>query len=158
RPAPTPFGRTKMSTQHIISTKMTIGLVALLLSGCGSTTRRPDDFSATCGPPLTQVAPPATVAGTIWRQAESLVPTRPGATSVDVAQNRAYFATIRDRIRSKWVYPKAAGERNIEGNLVIEFDIAKDGGLGYIALRQTSGTRVLDEATMTAVKLAQPFP
>jgi len=69
-----------------------------------------------------------------------------------------YFNKVRERIKSKWVYPREAGERNIEGELLIEFHIAKDGHLEFIALRQTSGTRVLDDAALTAVKLAQPFP
>jgi len=69
-----------------------------------------------------------------------------------------YFNKVREQIKSKWVYPREAGERNIEGELLIEFHIAKDGRLEFIALRQTSGQRVLDEAAMTAVRLAQPFP
>ena len=56
------------------------------------------------------------------------------------------------------MYPRQAGERNIEGELLIEFHIAKDGRLEYIELLDSSGTRILDDAALTAVKLAQPFP
>jgi protein TonB len=69
-----------------------------------------------------------------------------------------YFNKVRERIKANWVYPRQAGERNIEGELVIEFHIAKDGRLEFIELRDSSGTRILDEAALTAVKLAQPFP
>src|SRR5216684_2041468 len=69
-----------------------------------------------------------------------------------------YFNKVRERIKANWVYPRQAGERNIEGELVIEFHIAKDGRLEYIELRDSSGTRILDDAALTAVKLAQPFP
>jgi periplasmic protein TonB len=69
-----------------------------------------------------------------------------------------YFNKVRERIKSKWVYPRPAGERGIEGELLIEFHIAKDGRLEYIELRHSSGTQILDEAALTAVKLAQPFP
>jgi periplasmic protein TonB len=69
-----------------------------------------------------------------------------------------YFNKVRERIKANWVYPRQAGERNIEGELLIEFHIAKDGRLEYIELRDSSGTRILDDAAMTAVKLAQPFP
>jgi len=69
-----------------------------------------------------------------------------------------YFNQVRDRIKAKWVYPRQAGERNIEGELLIEFHIAKDGRLEFIELRQTSGTQILDDAALTAIKLAQPFP
>jgi protein TonB len=69
-----------------------------------------------------------------------------------------YFNKVRERIKSKWVYPRPAGERGIEGELVIEFHIAKDGRLEYIELRHSSGTAILDDAALTAVMLAQPFP
>jgi periplasmic protein TonB len=69
-----------------------------------------------------------------------------------------YFNKVRERIKSKWVYPRPAGERGIEGELLIEFHIAKDGRLEYIELRRSSGTAILDDAALTAVKLAQPFP
>ncbi|MGH7348697.1 MAG: energy transducer TonB, partial [Candidatus Rokuibacteriota bacterium] len=69
-----------------------------------------------------------------------------------------YFNQVRDRIKAKWVYPRPAGERGIEGQLLIEFHIAKDGRLSYIVLKDSSGTPILDDAAMTAVKLAQPFP
>lgn len=69
-----------------------------------------------------------------------------------------YFNKIRERIKSKWVYPREAGERGIEGELIIEFHIAKDGRLEYIALRQPSGVPILDKYAMNAVTLAEPFP
>jgi protein TonB len=65
-----------------------------------------------------------------------------------------YFNKLRERIKSKWVYPRQAGE----GQLLIEFHIAKDGRLEYVELMHTSGTVILDNAALTAVKLAQPFP
>jgi hypothetical protein len=50
---------------------------------------------------------------------------------------------VRDRIKSKWVYPRVAVEK--EGQALIEFHIAKDGRLDYIALRHTNqGSAPLD--------------
>ena len=69
-----------------------------------------------------------------------------------------YFNKIRERIKANWIYPRQAGDRGIEGELLIEFHIAKDGRLAYIELRHSSGTTILDDAALTAVKLAQPFP
>jgi len=69
-----------------------------------------------------------------------------------------YFNKIRERIKANWVYPRQAGERGIEGELLIEFHIAKDGRVAYIELRHSSGAAILDDAALTAVKLAQPFP
>jgi protein TonB len=69
-----------------------------------------------------------------------------------------YFNKVRERIKANWTYPRQAGERGIEGELLIEFHIAKDGRLEYIALRNSSGVAILDDYALTAVKLAQPFP
>jgi protein TonB len=69
-----------------------------------------------------------------------------------------YFNKIRERIKANWIYPRQAGDRGIEGELLIEFHIAKDGRVSYIELRHSSGTPILDDAALTAVKLAQPFP
>ena len=67
-----------------------------------------------------------------------------------------YVDQVRERIKANWVYPRPAGGR--EGELRIEFHIARDGRLEYIELRHSSGTQMLDDAALTAVKLAQPFP
>lgn len=69
-----------------------------------------------------------------------------------------YFNKIREKIKANWVYPWEAGSRGIEGDLNIEFVIAKDGHLQYIELRRPSSVTLLDNAALNAVKLAQPFP
>jgi protein TonB len=69
-----------------------------------------------------------------------------------------YFNKVRERIKANWIYPRQAGERGIEGELLIEFHIAKDGRVAYLELRHSSGTAILDDAALTAIKLAQPFP
>jgi len=69
-----------------------------------------------------------------------------------------YFGKLRERIKSKWIYPREAGERGIGGQLLIEFHIAKDGHLQLLELRRSSGVEILDDYAMNAVRLAQPFP
>jgi protein TonB len=69
-----------------------------------------------------------------------------------------YFRILRERIQSKWTYPREAGDRGIGGALLIEFHIAKDGRLSYLEIRRSSGVDILDEYAVNAVKLAQPFP
>jgi TonB family protein len=69
-----------------------------------------------------------------------------------------YFNKIREKIKANWIYPREAGDRGIQGELLIEFHIAKDGRLDYLALRRTSGAEILDRFAMNAVRLAQPFP
>ena len=79
---------------------------------------------------------------------------------LDTAEPRFqdYMNKVREKIRANWIYPREAGDRNIEGQLLIEFHIAKDGKLEFIELRDSSGVRILDDYALTAVKLAQPFP
>jgi periplasmic protein TonB len=124
-----------------------------------------ESASAPAQPPQVAVArPPAS----IWRQpggggglrgdGRGGVDGEPIPLDTPEPRFQDYFNKIRDRIKANWVYPRPAGERNIEGELLIEFHIAKDGRLEYIELRHSSGTPILDDAALTAVKLAQPFP
>jgi periplasmic protein TonB len=69
-----------------------------------------------------------------------------------------YFEQLRRAIKEKWSYPREAAEKNIGGQLVLEFGIAKDGQLRFIDLRRSSGVSVLDDYAVNAVKLASPFP
>ncbi len=69
-----------------------------------------------------------------------------------------YFNKVREKIRANWIYPREAGDRGIQGELLLEFRIAKDGRLEYIELRNSSGAEILDRFAMNAVRLAQPFP
>ena len=52
-----------------------------------------------------------------------------------------YFKKIREKIQAKWVYPREAGDRGLQGELLLEFHIAKDGRLAFIQLRNSSGAR-----------------
>src|SRR5215831_4447871 len=69
-----------------------------------------------------------------------------------------YFNQIRERIKSKWIYPYEASSRGIGGELAIEFGIAKSGELQFIERRRSSGVELLDDYAMRAVQLASPFP
>ena len=69
-----------------------------------------------------------------------------------------YFNQIRERIKSKWIYPYEATSRGIGGELSIEFGIAKSGELQFIERRRSSGVELLDDYAMRAVQLASPFP
>jgi len=69
-----------------------------------------------------------------------------------------YFNQIRERIKSKWIYPYEASSRGIGGELAIEFGIAKSGELQFIERKRSSGVELLDDYAMRAVQLASPFP
>jgi TonB family protein len=76
----------------------------------------------------------------------------------DSPRFQEYAKVLRAKIRPHWVYPRPAGERNIEGDLDLEFRISKEGRLTCAVVRRTSGTDVLDQAAMEAVRYAAPFP
>jgi hypothetical protein len=57
---------------------------------------------------------------------------RPADATAYAVQFQDYFNKVRERVKSKWVYPRAAGERGIEGQAQIKFYIAKDGQLEYL--------------------------
>jgi TonB family protein len=101
--------------------------------------------------------PPAS----IWRQPRNAAAS-PGDAPVPLETQdprfQAYFSKVREKIKATWTYPSAAGARNIEGEVVVEFRIAKDGHLESTAVRRSSGAPILDEYSMRAVQIAAPFP
>jgi TonB family protein len=101
--------------------------------------------------------PPAS----IWRQPRN-APASPGDAPVPLETSdprfQAYFSKVREKIRATWTYPSAAGERGIEGQVVVEFRIAKDGHLESADVRRSSGAAILDEYSIRAVQTAAPFP
>jgi len=101
--------------------------------------------------------PPAS----IWRQPRN-ASASPGDAPVPLETQdprfQAYFSKVREKIKATWTYPSAAGERGIEGEVVIEFRIAKDGHLESTDVQRSSGATILDEYSVRAVQTAAPFP
>lgn len=101
--------------------------------------------------------PPAS----IWRQPRN-APASPEDAPVPLETNdprfQAYFSRVREKIKATWTYPSAAGERGIEGEVVVGFRIAKDGHLESADVQRSSGATILDEYSIRAVQTAAPFP
>ncbi|HEX9125627.1 MAG TPA: energy transducer TonB [Methylomirabilota bacterium] len=74
------------------------------------------------------------------------------------AKYQTYFNQIRERIKSTWTYPYEASSRGIEGEVQIEFSIAKSGELKFVRLLRSSGIGVLDDSAMRAVQEAGQSP
>ena len=133
---------------RLSKTGMRVLLAAALLTGCESA--RPVSVSAPPRDPRLAViplpAPPRVV--------------KPGFIPLETADPKyqEYFKQLRQKILANWVYPWEAGSRGIEGDLEIEFVIAKNGHLQYIERSRSSGVTLLDNAALNAVKLTQPFP
>jgi hypothetical protein len=77
---------------------------------------------------------------------------------------RDYLAAVKDKIKKHWSYPcvpnpttQVCEYKTVK--LVVEFGIVKDGALGYVEVKQTSGAGLerYDESAVTAIKRAAPF-
>jgi TonB family protein len=70
----------------------------------------------------------------------------------------SYLDHIKLAIELAWNYPEAAARRGIEGEGVLSFTIDSKGKLADIRLLSTTGSKILDERFVRAVKMASPFP
>jgi protein TonB len=69
-----------------------------------------------------------------------------------------YFTRIKQLIDSQWEYPELARRYGLQGTLVLEFTIAGSGRLEQLRLIRSSGSQLLDEEALRAIKAAAPFP
>jgi protein TonB len=76
----------------------------------------------------------------------------------EAAATHPYFIRVQEQIAAKWGFPLAAGKSGLEGDLLVELRIAKDGGLERVWLLRSSGVSAFDAAALAAVQSAQPFP
>ncbi len=70
---------------------------------------------------------------------------------------QVYLIELRHKIEQYWEYPRTAAMRGWEGKLFIDFTVRRDGTLSDIRLVRSSRYPVLDDAAITALKLAAPF-
>lgn len=68
-----------------------------------------------------------------------------------------YFTAMRKAIELVWNYPPEASRRGLQGEVALEFAIAKDGRTSHIRVIKSSGYEVLDRAIIDAIRLASPF-
>ena len=68
------------------------------------------------------------------------------------------FEIIRDSIERAKTYPVIARKRGIEGTVYISFRINAWGKPQELKILKSSGSNILDTATMDIVKRAAPFP
>ena len=68
-----------------------------------------------------------------------------------------YVETVNALIRDQKRYPKLARKRKIEGRVLVVVEIAADGQLSALTLRDDA-PRVLGRATEAAIRRAAPFP
>jgi len=70
----------------------------------------------------------------------------------------SYFNRIKQAIEINWEYPELAKRYGLQGKLALEFTIAADGQLEQLRLVRSSGSQLLDDEALRAIKAAAPFP
>jgi TonB family protein len=68
------------------------------------------------------------------------------------------LARIRHRIEAVKRYPEEARRDSIQGTVSVRFRVHADGRLERVELVRSSGSRVLDEASLETIRRAAPFP
>lgn len=68
-----------------------------------------------------------------------------------------YFGSIKRAIEVVWQYPELALRYGLQGKLLMEFSIMGNGELARARIVRSSGSNLLDEEALRAVRLAAPF-
>jgi TonB family protein len=80
------------------------------------------------------------------------------SASANVEDVEAVLSEIRRRIEEKKNYPRLARKNGWEGRVLVELDLGGSGELEGVRLLRLSGFPLLDRATLTAVRDAEPYP
>jgi protein TonB len=112
--------------------------------------------------------PAAADPGAVARPTSGTAPASAGVPGVtapadgDTTRERRYWhysSQVRDRIQRLLVFPKALALRLEQGETIVRFVIDPDGGVrGGVRVIKSSGFAEFDEAALTAVRRAAPFP
>ena len=70
----------------------------------------------------------------------------------------SYFTRIKQNIEQQWQYPEVALRYGLQGRLALEFTIGGGGQLEHLRMIRSSGSQVLDDEALRAVRAAAPFP
>ncbi len=85
------------------------------------------------------------------RQAE------PGVAEIAALRDR-WYAQVNAQLARQMRYPRLARLRQLEGEALVSFELARDGRLLRSALRQSSGHALLDQAALELLARAAPYP
>ncbi len=69
----------------------------------------------------------------------------------------SYFASIKRKIELVWQYPYEAAAAGIQGELTLDFVIARSGAVNSVDLVRSSGSKILDDEAIRSVRKAAPF-
>lgn len=69
----------------------------------------------------------------------------------------SYLLHLKRKIEGVWVYPSIAAQAGIGGELLVEFLIANNGQLLNVSLMDSSGSPILDDSAVKAIRSAAPY-
>ncbi len=70
----------------------------------------------------------------------------------------SYMTKIKRQIDLVWTYPTLAIERGEQGTLILQFTIVSTGQLKSVRIIRGSGSEILDNAAVEAIRTAAPYP
>ena len=70
----------------------------------------------------------------------------------------SYFTKIKQLIEANWEYPELALRYGLQGKLSLEFTIGSSGQIERARIVRSSGSQLLDDEALRAIKAAAPFP
>lgn len=70
----------------------------------------------------------------------------------------SYFNRIKQAIEQNWEYPELALRYGLQGRLSLEFSIGTNGHLEQLRIMRSSGSQLLDDEALRAIRTAAPFP
>ncbi len=65
---------------------------------------------------------------------------------------------IESWIEAQWEYPDLAKNYGLQGRVTVEFTVLQTGHIDLLAVVRSSGSNLLDEEAVRAIKAAAPFP
>ncbi|HUK40922.1 MAG TPA: energy transducer TonB [Candidatus Acidoferrales bacterium] len=105
-------------------------------------------------PTMKELLPPVTWSPSDRRGAGGDGPV--GLNTTD-PQYITYFGSIKRSIEVEWQYPELALKYGLQGRLLLQFAIRNNGELESATVVRSSGSNLLDEEALRAVKAAAPF-
>ncbi|MFT6083855.1 MAG: protein TonB [Alphaproteobacteria bacterium] len=73
----------------------------------------------------------------------------------------AYNARIKEKIAAQKIYPTAAKRRNIQGRVMLQLSVNKNGSIKSLKIIRSSGSNILDQSALNTVyrsALFDPIP
>ena len=82
----------------------------------------------------------------------------PGFSVENFDSPDSYLEMVRFRIEKNKLYPEKAKRENMRGRVILTLIITLDGEVASLSVQKSSGYPMLDDAALSAVRRAMPFP